>query len=136
MWHSSHGIAAWRPVSGKFVRRCASASNLLRQDCSSWQAAQRGPDSPGGTSGWQAEQVVGTAVLKSMEAWQPEQLANECLPRSGKPVWSWSKLTRLQLSVEWQLAQAPPFRPWPGTNFAPCCTLPGAPAAATPPDQA
>jgi hypothetical protein len=73
---------------------------LLRQDCSSWQEAQRVPNSPVCTSRWQAEQLVGTAVLKSTEAWQPEQLAKACLPRSGKPVWSWSKLTRLQFSVE------------------------------------
>ena len=68
------------------------------------------------------------------------QVAKACRPRSGNPVWSWSKLMRIQLSTEWQLAQPVPLRPWPGPgaviNFAARCMLLGALAAATPPDDA
>src|SRR2546428_12884033 len=93
-------MAACRPVSGKFVRRCASASKWLRHDSSSWQEAQREPNSPVCRSTGHAAQLVGTALLKSSEPSHDVQVVKVSRPPSGNPVWSWSKVMRIQHSTD------------------------------------
>src|SRR6267143_4564233 len=92
-------------MRGKLVRLCASALKRLRQLSASWQEAHRMPSSPACTSLWQAAQLVGTAARKSDDTWQDEQVVAACRPRSGNPVRSWSKVTFVQASVEWQTLQ-------------------------------
>jgi hypothetical protein len=113
-WHSSQGMAACLPLSGKAVRRWASGPKLACwKELVSWQRSQRWPSRWACTSRWQAAQARGTGFTKLLAGWQAAQVTSRWRPVSGKPVLSWEKLTFFQPSAVWQKAQrvSPPCSP-------------------------